>query len=440
MAAVPRGLPALVAGAMAAIPCTSVAADAGGAATIAPKDVCVGGHIDREKLLQALVTATGMDKTEGLALIRAEIAMGDDPAARSAFAVIRKKFPQFGPFAELADAVLRSAQPAGAAIHATEFLTSATPPTVPCPPDAITAPNSKGSLIVAKPDQPGAPPAAPEVGSQLLASLRVRGSPDDLVYSPTSSQFASASKLTLSYGYSGASKSTSFQVTGAVGPALPVGEMAVIVPYVAAVQNLSRTPGKPDKKSADDYEVGGEFAAEVGGAKLGQAWSEWILAARPHYVFNQVDGSRLAAIRFSATPYISGVLNDWFNLGGVNCEIDTCPLPSIEPLLALQAYAGGYTVRGHPLASAGPNLDYARLGAKVGLAVHYTKWFDASVTDSLLYGASGALRRQSYLQSSMTLNLDDQKRFGLTGAYTHGRVEDTAVENDTWTMGLSARY
>lgn len=89
------------------------------------------------------------------------------------------------------------------------------------------------------------------------------------------------------------------------------------------------------------------------------------------------------------------------------------------------------------------NQSYARAGTHVGFSI--TKDTDGpsltlTVAETYLYGFQGTVRNLDLFESSLTYNFDPKKYVGLKASYTKGRNEDTAVPQQTWMVGISARY
>jgi hypothetical protein len=133
--------------------------------------------------------------------------------------------------------------------------------------------------------------------------------------------------------------------------------------------------------------------------------------------------------------------------GGFNLN-DPRPLPFWpsaygEILFDLRADVGQYTNRGNDPVQSLLNQSYARAGTHVGFSI--TKDTDGpsltlTVAETYLYGFQGTVRNLDLFESSLTYNFDPKKYVGLKASYTKGRNEDTAVPQQTWMVGISARY
>jgi hypothetical protein len=279
-----------------------------------------------------------------------------------------------------------------------------------------------------------------------LAPLRVRGSPDDLIFNENDVRFGPASKATVSFSDNGGNKTRTDATTAAIGAAIDLGQFSTVIPYVAGNRNLSFTAGKPKKVSANTADAGVAAQFEIPSLDFGDKKGELILSARPDYLANFDSGARLITGNFVAVPYLAGVLNDYHNIGLLWCQFNQIPVDkcigfltywSIAPLFDLRSDIGDYTTRGNFMPRR--NGDYFRAGSKFGLDI-YSKWLDFVVTHTYLHGFAGYYHSINYFQTSATYNLDQDKHFGITLSYKNGRLEATSLRDQSWTLGLTAKF
>jgi hypothetical protein len=215
-------------------------------------------------------------------------------------------------------------------------------------------------------------------------------------------------------------------------------------------RNITNTANKPEKVTANtfDFGIAGQYetlpvALDFPG---GEKHGHWILSVRPDYLENFDTGARLFTVHGVALPYLAGVINDPANLVDIWCHmqgltVDQCPnlpnFPYLAPLLDIRADGGDYQDRGNTVPQV--NSNYFRLGSKFGADL-YSRWFDLVVTHTYLHGFSGYYRSINYFQASFTFNFDPDKHFGITAAYNNGRVESTAMRDQSWTVALTAKF
>lgn len=67
-------------------------------------------------------------------------------------------------------------------------------------------------------------------------------------------------------------------------------------------------------------------------------------------------------------------------------------------------------------------------------------YFTFSATETLLEGFAGQVPYISLFQTALSYYFDSTGNVGLTVSYTNGRNEDTAEYEQTYTIGLSAKF
>jgi hypothetical protein len=112
-------------------------------------------------------------------------------------------------------------------------------------------------------------------------------------------------------------------------------------------------------------------------------------------------------------------------------------------LFDVRADIGVYTDRGLPAFIAG-NQDFQRFGSRFGYALtsssSFLPTFALSVTETALYGASGAYRHLSYFDALLSIYLDPKKYFSFTLQYTNGRDENTYIVTEAYKAGLAGHF
>lgn len=280
--------------------------------------------------------------------------------------------------------------------------------------------------------------AAPET-----AQLRIRGTPDDLIFKKGEDGFTGASKATLSFSDNGGNKTRTDQLQATVGYALPLGSTGryTAIPYVATNRNVSNTSGKPVKFNTETVDVG------IGGVAKDLPFSGATFSLTPDYLMNLQDDSRLASLHPILTPHFIGMLNNPANLGILftACtamdQTDCGSWPYFTLLADVRSDLGTYTDRGSGTASArAANQDFTRLGSRFGFELFLKNWYDLAVTHTYLHGFTGTRRSLNDFQSSFSFYFGSQNVVGLTVAYKNGLLEQTAQREQSWTVGLSAKY
>ena len=86
---------------------------------------------------------------------------------------------------------------------------------------------------------------------------------------------------------------------------------------------------------------------------------------------------------------------------------------------------------------------FDRAGSKFGFALSTNDkgpHLVLNVTDTLLYGYVGNIKRLDYLDSSLTYYFDSTSNFGFTLSYTKGTSEDTLQRAQIYMAGLAAKF
>jgi hypothetical protein len=286
------------------------------------------------------------------------------------------------------------------------------------------------------------PPPAPPANNTDKSPIRVRGIASDLYVGRDSAAFATTSKATVTVTSDTSAKpwTESTKLQGAVGYAIDAGSsqdvIATIVPFVAGNISVTDTQAKPRTEAAYNFVSGGAlFTADVGGLDY--------ITVMPQYLDETTQHAQLASLRAIYQPWTNAAASAPFLPLNTAVPLPFAPTVSGQFLFDLRADVGTYTDRGLP-AYVAQNKDFGRLGTKTGFAFTSTQQAIPSytfvITETLLYGVAGSLRNLNLLETSLTIGLDSHSYFGITFGYTNGFNEDTAVREQTWTLGLSGHY
>jgi hypothetical protein len=282
--------------------------------------------------------------------------------------------------------------------------------------------------------------------SQSPDGLRIRGTPDDLIYLKSDQGFTGASKATINFSDNGTSKTRTDQLQAAIGYAISLDSGAgaatryIVVPYIATNRNVSNVTGKPTKYNVETVDFG------VAGSALDIPSGGWILSLTPDYLLNLQDDSNLASLHPIATPHIVYALNDPWNLGDA---LHICTAQNYKPCGTSWPYVmilgdvrsdlGIYTDRGNATDYAA-NQNFARLGSKFGLDVSLKNWYELAITHTYLYGFTGSRKNLNDFESSLSYYFGNQNVLALTVSYKNGLLEQSAIREQSWTAGITAKY
>lgn len=280
----------------------------------------------------------------------------------------------------------------------------------------------------------GAPAPKPE--PTLLDHVRVRGNPDQLsIDRSNAAGYASVERARVSLANDDVAQSRTNDVvvyTGYSFDKRPFGEPGSTyeaVPYIGFKQNRVTTypDGVPSVATTRTTAVGMLSAFHF--AHPGTDDTE-DLTARPDYLINNTDGSRLLTANFTYTPVRKGKLNDfirWSN--GL----------AFKPILVGQSRNGIYINRGDPTVEQ-DHLDFIRLGAQAGFTLASTNPalpFDFTTTFTGLKALKGA-QSIHYWKAVLTYNLN--QNIGLSLDYSNGTLPDTADREKKWSLGLTSKF
>ncbi len=286
---------------------------------------------------------------------------------------------------------------------------------------------------------PVAPPAAATAAPQQVSwmdHLRIRGNPDQLsIDHRDKAAFASVDRARLALANDDVAQSRTNDVVVYAGYALdkrPMGEPGSTyeaVPYVGFKQSrvINYDSGNPEITTTRTSQVGMLSAFHFAHADTANTDD---LTARPDYLVNNTDGSRLLTVNFTLTPVRPGILNDFLRWGNGL---------AFKPILIGQSRNGIYINRGDPDVYA-QHRDFIRLGAQAGFTLSSTNPalpFDFTTTFTGLKAFQGN-RSIHYWKSVLTYNFN--QNVGLSLDYSDGLLPDSGDAERKWGVAVSSKF
>ncbi|WP_343741302.1 hypothetical protein [Herbaspirillum huttiense] len=290
---------------------------------------------------------------------------------------------------------------------------------------------------------PAAAPATPATAQAQEAQqagwmdhVRIRGNPDQLsIDHRNKAAFASVDRARVSLANDDVAQSRTNDVVVFAGYSLdkrPMGEPGSTyeaVPYVGFKQNRVTTydTGNPEITTTRTSQVGMLSAFHFAHADTANTED---LTARPDYLVNNTDGSRLLTVNFTLTPVRPGVLNDFLRWNNGL---------AFKPILIGQSRNGIYINRGDPDVY-DQHRDFIRLGAQAGFTLSSTNPalpFDFTTTYTGLKAMQGN-RSIHYWKSVLTYNFN--QNVGLSLDYSNGLLPDSGDAERKWGLGVSSKF
>lgn len=281
-----------------------------------------------------------------------------------------------------------------------------------------------------------AAPAAPAREPSWFDNVRVRGNPDQLsIDRSNAAGYASVERARLSLASDDVAQSRTNDIVVYTGYSFgkrsfgEPGSTYEAVPYVGLKQNRVTvyTDGNPNATTTRTSQFGMLSGFHFTHADSGNTED---LTARPDYLINNTDGSRLLTVNFTYTPVRQGWLNDfvrWSN--GL----------AFKPILIGQSRNGTYLDRGDP-AVYDQHQDFIRLGAQAGFTLASTNPalpFDFTTTFTGLKALQGD-RSIHYWKAVLTYNLN--QNVGVSLDYSKGLLPDSGDPERKWNVGLSSKF
>ncbi|BEV15426.1 hypothetical protein HBDW_22140 [Herbaspirillum sp. DW155] len=301
-------------------------------------------------------------------------------------------------------------------------------------------------LAAAPAPTPAAGPATPPVAAAAGAAqtqqggwmdhVRIRGNPDQLsIDHRDKAAFASVDRARVALANDDVAQSRTNDVVVYAGYSLdkrPMGEPGSTyeaVPYVGFKQNrvINYDSGSAEVTTTRTSQVGMLSAFHFAHADTANTED---LTARPDYLVNNSDGSRLLTVNFTLTPVRPGVLNDFLRWNNGL---------AFKPILIGQSRNGIYINRGDPDV-VDQHRDFIRLGAQAGFTLSSTNPalpFDFTTTFTGLKALQGS-RSIHYWKSVLTYNFN--QNVGLSLDYSNGLLPDSGDPERKWGLGVSSKF
>jgi hypothetical protein len=303
-----------------------------------------------------------------------------------------------------------------------------------------------------------APGAEPTTLDRFLANLRLRGSTDGLYFDRACypDQFKSLDSASINFTGDNIKNTFGRKFIGITAYDLydtrPDGDDKCggnlsfqVIGYVGTNVNITRTTGKPSKTTAETVDPGLLFAYYTTLEFRNKLFGNFF-TARPDYLFDLANHSRLFSLQLAYTPIIdtdqSHPLQRYLSLNYVHPVIfGRNDFMSFQPILTVRFNQGVYTDKG--TTNPAQNRNYARMGPQTGLALisdNSNLPLTLTLTDTFLGGFSGKFDHLNYFKSVLSLNLDPKKYTSFSVSYSNGRREDTTKREKLWSTGLTLRY
>lgn len=279
--------------------------------------------------------------------------------------------------------------------------------------------------------------AAPAQPPGWMGPVRVRGNPDQLsIDRNNKAAYASVERAHVSLANDDVAQSRTNDVVVFAGYAFDkralggTGGTYEAVPYLGFKQNRVTaygSDGAPSVTTTRTSQIGMLSAFHFTHPDSANTED---LTARPDYLLNSTDGSRLLTANFTLTPVRPGILNDfirWDN--GL----------AFKPILIGQSRNGIYIDRGNQTVY-DQHQDFIRLGAQAGFTLASTNPalpFDFTTTFTGLKALEGS-RSIHYWKSVLTYNFN--QNVGLSLDYSNGLLPDTADPERKWGLGIASKF
>jgi hypothetical protein len=321
-------------------------------------------------------------------------------------------------------------------------------------PDYLLGENEQKQIICTATDLPA--PTKPMV-LNVPERLRLRANSDDLNIDAKKQkqEFKSVNPAAINFTRDGVEKTNTTKLQAALGYAysndfdVPGFRSfhAEMIPYISAIQSTTKADGMAATYSdTNSVAVGSLFSSRT--TVDGMVGVAHVVSAKPQYLWNTKDKSEIASMTFVYQPWTQRL----FDIAGVPIKINSAfPVGTfvgggptwVRLLFDLRNDVGEYTKRGIDPVTALTHNSFDRAGSKFGFSVTTNEngpHVVLTVTETLLYGFAGSIRRLDYFDSSLTFYFDSTTNFGFTLAYTKGTNEDTAERAQTFMAGLSAKF
>jgi hypothetical protein len=293
-----------------------------------------------------------------------------------------------------------------------------------------------------------APPPKPLV-FKMPSGLRLRANSDDLNIDASKPAFKTVKPATINYMADGVQGTRVTKLQAALGYAIPLpfGDQAPrgfsefdgeFVPFISTNEGITKSNGKlATLADTNSVAVGSLFNLSTMLDAVPGLVN--VISAKPQYIWNTKDKSEIASLAFVYQPFsVTGLRVN------VPSQIGTFAGASwLTLLFDVRSDVGDYTRNGVIPTLARAHTSFDRAGSRFGFALStddHGPHVVLNVTETLLYGFVGSIRRLDYLDSSLTFYFDSTSNFGFTLSYTKGTNEDTLQRAQIYMAGLSAKF
>jgi hypothetical protein len=309
------------------------------------------------------------------------------------------------------------------------------------PGDARTLITCRGQPASTIPGSPPPTPTTPVQNGSTNIPIRVRGNSDDLIYDHTDPRLSAASSATGSFTDDTTTTHTmTTKLVAATGYAFQIGDTSYFTPFIAANQTLTDTSLKPRTIAATNFVSSGVLLSTYFSDTY-ISGLEHSFSVKPYYLLNTHNESELVAGR---VIYMPTILQLALNSPSLVTFLPGSPWGQF--VFDVRNDAGGFFDRGNTPAVIATSTSFDRIGTRAGFSIS-TATADSTapsvtltMTETYLYGVVGYYRTLNNFQAQLTYNPIAKGGLGITGSYSQGRNEDTAVSQQSWTIGLSAKY
>ncbi len=283
---------------------------------------------------------------------------------------------------------------------------------------------------------------------EVPSQLRLRANSDDLKIPADSEAFVGLTPATLTYTRDGVgTKTNTTKMQAALGYAIELGQLFAdspafsyldgeLVPYLSATQSVSKVAGRPATfAETNNVAVGALYNTRLSLEQMPDV--AHVIAAKPQYLWNTKDKSEIFSLRASYEPWTQS------NFLPINTAFQRESSGDAwwQILFDLRTDVGEYTKAGID-----PTRTYdsfLRSGARFGFTVSTPAdgaHIVLNVTETMMYGLKGGVRRLSFFDSSLSFYFDSTSRFAVTLKYTKGQDVDTTEWNQKAIVGIAAKF
>jgi hypothetical protein len=309
--------------------------------------------------------------------------------------------------------------------------------------------NESNAIYCTNRDEP--PPTPPSSPIDANSPVRLRGISDDLWIDQKSPLFAKSSSAAINYTENDATPGAhtgTTSIQAALGYDIPLPSTAAwfsheIIPFTSASASLTNTQNKPRVLAPTNFVAGG-FLYD---AAIQEAYGFDQITVKPQQVSGTTMRSELTSLQLIYAPWIDAAASA--PLPPLNTMVNVFPGNEFFPhvngqlLFDIRNDAGVYENRGDPSFVA-RNMDFERIGSKFGIAWIATPsslpTFALSVTETALYGATGAYRTLSYFDSLLSIYFDPKHYVSMTFEYFNGRDENTYIISQGYKAGFAGKF